>query len=140
MVLLYFALEILAGRSGSAYLTLTVAAAALPLLSAFGMGALIGPRILRLPPDSRSRAAAWGAVTALGALLLWVLLLEAMPCLSLGGQTTGGGGDVPGAAVVVGYLVVLPLIVGLSLLWGGIAGVLLHIFGVRGRIAGDSDL
>ena len=74
----------------------------LPLLPAFTMGALVGPRILRLPPGKRGSAAGWGAAIALGALLLWTFLLEVVPRLFVDKMsTTGGGGDVPGAAVAV---------------------------------------
>lgn len=138
MILSFLALEMLGERPVGAYVGMLLVSTALPLVSAFAMGALIGPRILRLPSNRRGRAAGWGAVTALGALLLWVLLLEAMPRLSVGGQATGGGGDVPGAAVVVGYVVVLPLILGSSLFAGAAAGVLLHLFVARGETSGDS--
>ena len=138
MVLFFMALEVLGDRPVGAYVGMLLVSTALPLVSAFATGALFGPRILRLPSNRRSRAAGWGAVTALGALLLWVLLLEAMPRLSVGGQATGGGGDVPGAAAVVGYVVVLPMILGSSLLAGAAAGVLLHLFVARAGAAGDS--
>lgn len=131
MVLLYVALELLAGRPMTVSMGLFLASAALPLISTFGTGALVGPPILRLRPDRRIRAAAWGALAALGALLLWMLLLELLPGLSVSGtQAAAGGGDVPGAAVAVGYLVLLPLIVGVSLLAGGTAGLLLHLLAV----------
>ena len=129
MILLMLGLEVLGDRPVGAYIWMMFASVGLPLIPAFGMGALAGPQILRLPYGKRGHAAGWGAAAGLGALLLWLLLLEGLPRLSVGRiQTTGGGGDVPGAAVVVGYLVVLPLIVVLSLLLGATAGVLLHYF------------
>lgn len=129
MILLMLGLEVLGGRPVGAYVWMMFASVGLPLVPAFGMGALAGPQILRLPSGKRGHAAGWGAAAGLGALLLWLLLLEGLPRLFVGRmQTTAGGGDVPGAAVVVGYLVVLPLIVVLSLLVGAIAGVLLYYF------------
>ena len=134
MILLFLGLEMLAGRPVGVYAVMTIASIGLPPILAFGTGALAGPRILRLPSPSRKRghAAAWGAGAALGALLLGLLLLEGIPRL-FGGrmQTAGSGGDVPGAALVVGYVVVLPLVVLLPLLVGAIAGVLLQYFAAR---------
>ena len=134
MTLMISALEALVGEPIGAYLWIFFASAVLPLAPAFGMGALVGPRILGLPHGSRARAAGWGAVAALGALVIWFLLLEGLSWLVYGtAQTAGSGGDVPGAALVVGYLVFVPLIVTLPLLVGGTAGVLLQAFGAKGR-------
>ncbi len=127
MILLLLGLEVLAGRPAGAYLAMAFASVGLPPIPAFAMGALVGPRILRLPPSKHVHAAGWGAAAALGALVLWALLLEGLPRLFVGGAPASGGGDVPGAAAVVGYLVVLPLIVVLSLLVGAAAGVLLQV-------------
>ena len=136
MILLMLALEALGGRPVGAYLSMFFASVVLPLVPSFGMGALAGPRIVRLPANSRGRAAGWGAAAALGALVLWALLLEGIPRLLGSGMQSTGGGDVPGAAVVVGYMVVLPLIVGVFLLVGTASGVLLHALVARGQASG----
>ena len=136
ITLLALALQALGGEPVGAYLWMIFASVGIPLIPAFGLGALVGPRILRLPSGTRVRAAAWGSGAALGALLIWFLLLEGIPRLFAGGaQTGGGGGDVPGAALVVGYMIFIPLIVALPLLVGAVAGVLLQAFGARGRQA-----
>ena len=139
MILLFVGLEILTGRSADSYMGLMLASVGLPLIPAFGMGALIGPRILRLQSNKRISAAFWGAVVAFISLLLWSLLLEGFSCLFGEKTQTTGGGDVPGAAVVVGYLVVLPLVVLISLLVGALAGVLLHEFAVRSTANGVNE-
>jgi hypothetical protein len=140
MTLLLLGLEALGGRPVGAYVAMMFASVWLPLLPTFGAGALAGPQILRLPPGQRGRAAGCGAAVALGALLFWVLLLEAIPPLSFWGMpTTGGGGDVPGAAEVVGYLVVLPLMVLLALLVGAAAGLLLQVFAARSAANGEGS-
>jgi hypothetical protein len=132
MILLFLGLEMLAGHPVGVYAAVMIASIGLPLIPSFGTGALAGPQILRLPARKRGHAAVWGAVAALGALLLGLLLLEGIPRLfGERMQAAGSGGDVPGAAVVVGYVVVLPLIVILPLLVGAIAGVLLHYFAAR---------
>ena len=133
MTLMISALEALVGEPVGAYLWIFFASAVLPLAPAFGMGALAGPRILRLPHGSRARAAGWGAAAALGALVIWFLLLEGLSRCLPGSAQTAGGGDVPGAAMVVGYLIFIPLIVTLPLLAGAAAGVLLQAFGARSR-------
>ena len=133
MTLLLLALEAMGGEPVGAYMWMIFASVGLPPVPAFAMGALVGPRILRLPSGTRIRAAAWGGGAALGALLLWFLLLEGIPRLFAGGTRTTGGGDVPGAALVVGYLVFIPLIVVLPLFAGAVAGVLLQEFAARGR-------
>lgn len=137
MVFVLLTIEALGGRPTSGYAVLMCVSVGLPLIPAFGMGAITGPKILRLPPKKHVHAAGWGVATALGALLIWVLLLEGLPRLFSGSlQATGGGGDVPGAAVAVGYLVVLPFIVALSLLMGAAAGILLQEFVSRSTESG----
>ena len=79
MLVLFMALEVLGGRPVGAYVTMIFISVGLPPVPAFAIGALVGPRIFRLPSGSHGRAAGWGAVAALGALLLWALLLEGMP-------------------------------------------------------------
>ena len=134
MTILALALDVLGGEPIGAYLWMIFASVGLPLIPAFGMGALVGPRILRLPSGTRVRAAAWGGGAALGALLIWFLLLEGLSRgLAGSAQTAGGSGDVPGAALVVGYMIFVPLIVTLPLLVGAAAGVLLQAFGARSR-------
>jgi hypothetical protein len=136
MTLLLLALEVAEARPAGAYILLILASAVLPPVLAFATGALGGPRILRLPPGKPFQAAGWGAAAALGALALWALLLELLPRLPAGGEGAAtGGGDVPGAAVAVGYLVVLPLIVVVCLVLGAVAGVLLHAFAGRTEAA-----
>jgi hypothetical protein len=128
MILAFLGLEWLGGRPVGAHLVMMIASVGLPPVLAFGMGALVGPRILAMRPGNHARAAAWGAAAAFGGLLLWVLLLEGIPRLLPGPvQATGGGGDVPGAAEVVGYVVLLPLVLVLTLLMGAAAGLILHI-------------
>ena len=135
MLLLFMGLEVLGGRPVGAYVAMIFISVSLPPVPAFGIGALVGPRILRLPTGSHVRAAGWGAAAALGALLLWALLLEGIPRVLTFEVQTSVGGDVPGAAAVVGYVVVLPLIVVASLLEGAMAGVLLHLLAARGQAA-----
>ena len=136
MLLLFMGLEVLGGRPVGAYAAMIFISVGLPPVPALGMSALVGPRILRLPSDSHGRAAGWGAAAALGALLLWALLLEGIPRVLRLEMQTIGGGDVPGAAAVVGYVVVLPLMVGLSLLVGAAAGALLHALAALGQASG----
>lgn len=132
MMILILGLGAIEGRSVSALIWLMFAIMGLPLLPAFGIGALIGPHILRLEAKKRGQAALLGAAAAFGALLLWVLLLEGISILfGEKMQTAGSGGDVPGAALVVGYLVMLPLVMLTSLLIGAAAGVLLLEFTTR---------
>ena len=71
MMLLFIGLELLTGHSVDSYMALMLASVGLPLIPAFGTGALIGPRILRLQSNKRISAAFWGAVVAFGSLLLW---------------------------------------------------------------------
>jgi hypothetical protein len=136
MTLMAMVLEAVGGGPLGGYLWMLLASALLPLAPAFVMGALAGPRILRLPDRSRARAAGWGAAAALGALVIWFLLLEGLSRLVSGGvQTSSGSSDVPGAAVVVGYVVFIPLIVTLPVLAGAVAGVLLQALGARSKQA-----
>ena len=124
----FVAIQALGGGAVRVPVGLTCASMGLPLVLALGLGALVGPRILRLPGARRARAAGWGAVVTGGTLLLWALSMEGLSRLSVGRApgNVGGGGDVPGAAVVVGYLVVLPAIVLTVLLAGAVVGLLLH--------------
>jgi len=138
-MLLFVGFEILTGRSVDSYIGLMLASVGLPLIPAFGMGALVGPRILRSQSKKRISAALWGAVAAFGSLLLWSLLLEGLSFLFGEKMQTTGSGDVPGAAVVVGYLGVLPLVVLFSLLVGALAGVFLHEFFMRSTAIGVNE-
>ena len=135
-MLLFVGLEILTGCSVDIYIWLMLASVGLPVIPAFGMGALIGPWILQSQSKKRISAALWGAVVAFGSLLLWSLLLEGFSRLFGEKTQATGGGDVPGAAVVVGYLVVLPLVVLFSLLVGALTGVLINEFPMRSMALG----
>lgn len=130
MVLLLLIINWVSGVPVRSFLELLFSVTVLPPGMAFGMGLLTGPRILRLAPRQRGRAATWGTATGLGALLLW-LLVQSLPLLIFGSREPATSWDVPGAAEAVGYLVVLPVLVGLCGLVGAVAGVLLHEWAAR---------
>lgn len=127
MSLLMMAIETVAGKAIISYLPFLCAIFILPLLSAFIIGTLTGPIILRI---SYGWAAVVGGLTGFGTFLFWMALLEILPkifwMLTEAEKGSGVGGDVPAAAEVVAYFVFLPLAGILSLLFGAASGVLLH--------------
>jgi hypothetical protein len=99
----------------------------LPPLLAFLVGGVTGPILLKL---SHGWAALVGSLTGFCTFILWVIILELvswiLSSLTSANSWSGASGDVPGAAEVVAYFVILPGIVVLSLLFGAMAGVLLR--------------
>jgi hypothetical protein len=127
MALLMMAVETATGRPNCSYLALLCATVLLPPLLAFLMGGVTGPILLKL---SHGWAAVLGSFTGVSTFILWAIILELVPrilfLLTSGNSRSEAGGDVPGAAEVVAYLVILPGMVVLSLLFGATAGVLLR--------------
>ncbi len=127
MALLMMAVETTTGRPNCSYLAFLCATVLLPPLLAFLVGSVTGPILLKL---SHGWAAVLGSLTGFTTFILWVIILELVPrilfLLTSGNSRSGAGGDVPGAAEVVAYLVILPGMVVLSLLFGATAGVLLR--------------
>ena len=127
MALLMMVVETTTGRPNSSYLAFLCAAVLLPPLLAFLVGSVTGPILLKL---SHGWAALVGSFTGFCTFILWVIILELVPrihfMLASGSCTIRAGGDVPGAAEVVAYFVILPSMVVLSLLFGAMAGVLLR--------------
>jgi len=106
---------------------LFISAVLLPLLITFPIGALIGSRILSLPPSMTPRAALYGLLTSLTVFIIWILLLELIPTLPGIAPSGNSGDDLPGAAIVVAYLVVLPVIVLAVTGMGALAGSSLYL-------------
>jgi hypothetical protein len=98
----------------------------LPLISTFPVGALIGHRIIALPTGKTIHAAVYGLLTGFASFILWIVILEVIPEITGLNLSGNSGGDLPGAAVVVAYLVVLPGIIFSVMITGALAGVLLY--------------
>jgi hypothetical protein len=127
MTLFMMVTELVTGQPSSSYLLFLCAIVVPPPLLALMMGSLTGPIILKI---SYGWTAVVGGFTGFSTFLLWMVLLEVLPMI-LGNVTEGGigngaGGDVPAAAEVVAYFVLLPLAGGLSIIFGAAAGILLH--------------
>ena len=103
----------------------------LPLIITLPVSALIGSRILSLPPSMTPRAALYGLLTSLTVFIIWILLLELFQNLPGSVPTETAGSDLPGAAIVVAYLVVLPGIVLAVTGMGALAGSSLYLFFVE---------
>ena len=99
----------------------------LPLTITLPIGRLFGSRILSLPTGMTTHAALYGLFTGLTAFIIWILILELLPNSQGFVQSGNSGGDVPGAAIVLAYLVFLPAIVIGVILIGTVAGILLYI-------------
>ena len=106
---------------------LFISAVLLPLLITLPIGALIGSRILTLPPGMTPSAALYGLLTSLAVFIIWILLLELTPTLPGIAPSGNSGGDLPGAAIVLANLVVLPGIVLAVIGMGALAGSLLYV-------------
>lgn len=106
---------------------LFISAVLIPLLITMPIGALIGSRILSLPPGMTPRAALYGILTGFTALIIWILLLELISNLPGFPPSASSGGDLPGAAIVLAYLVTLPVIVLAVIGMGALAGSLLYV-------------
>jgi len=102
----------------------------IPIIIAALAGILPGYKILSLPSKGTPRAALFGLATGLVVFLLWVMILELAPNLPILNSNKYPPGDIPGAAVVVAYLVVLPGLVIFVMAYGAIAGILLHVLSV----------
>lgn len=115
--------------SGSLFpgLTLIFSVGLFPLLSTTLPAAWIGPQVLRLPPLATLKAGAYGLIISCSSFLIWYMLLEIFPRVTTPQNLGNSPGDVPGAAVAVGYLVVLPILVCLIMGTGFLAGVFLHL-------------
>lgn len=98
----------------------------LPVIIASPSGAIIGGRILSLPSGNTLRAALYGLLTGLATFIIWGALLEVIPSLSGFTPSGNSGGDLPGAAIVLAYLVVLPGVVFSVMIMGALAGILMH--------------
>jgi len=99
------------GQPASSVILFLLQGVFLPSIVALPIGAIVGSRILSLPSGYTFRAAVYGLVTGLATFIIWIVFLEVIP--DLPGFFSSGNyvGDVPGAAVVLAYLVVLPAIV-----------------------------
>lgn len=106
---------------------LFISAVLIPLLITMPIGALIGSRILTLPPGMTSRATLYGSLTSLTVFIIWTLILEPIPTLPGIAPSGNSNGDLPGAAIVVAYLVVLPVIVLTVIGMGALAGSSLYL-------------
>ncbi len=90
------------------------------------MGMIFGPRILALPRPDVVRAGLYGLLAGVLTFVVWALILEVLPDRPAVASLTDSGGDIPGAATVVAYLVCLPVLVILAALVGACAGIMLH--------------
>lgn len=102
----------------------------IPIIIAGLAGVLPGYKILSLPSNGTPRAALIGLTTGLVVFLLWIIILELAPNLPTLISNKYPPGDIPGAAVVVAYLIVLPGLVIFVMAYGAIAGILLHVLSV----------
>lgn len=73
------------------------------------------------------RAALYGLLTSLTVFIIWILLLELIPTLPGIAPSGNSGSDLPGAAIVVAYLVILPGIVLAVTGMGALAGSSLYL-------------
>ena len=124
MTLPLAAMEAARGVSLVSFGLFLTGAGLLPVLLAGLVGSFFGPVILRLPDRSGVSAAVYGAGTALVTFAAWVFVLIGLDWLT--SASGSGGGDVPGAAEVVGYMLVFAAGVGSGLV-GAAAGVLLFV-------------
>jgi hypothetical protein len=99
----------------------------LPLILAGLFAVLIGDRIIYLTPEKTPQAGFYGMLIGLGAFISWLVILEILP--NSGGFNVGTvpPGDIPGAAIAVAYLVVLPGTVIVVLAMTFLIGITLHI-------------
>jgi hypothetical protein len=111
-------------------LKLLIAGIISPIIITALVGMLPGYKILCLPSHGTPRAAIYGLVTGLAVFLLWVMMLELLPNLPTLNANQNPTADLPGAAVIVAYLVVLPGLVIFVMAYGAVAGMLLHILSV----------
>ena len=127
MALLLIVMETTHGRQNDSHLPFLCAVVLLPILLALIVGSISGSIIFKI---TYGWAAIVGGLTGFSTFLLWVVFLEFLPrifwMVAGGGSESGVGGDVPGAAEVVAYFVILPTIVVLSILFGAAAGVLMR--------------
>jgi len=108
-------------------LTLIFVVGLLPLLSTILPAALVGPRVLRLPPVATLEAGAYGLIISCSSFLIWYILIEIFSRFTNPQYMVNSPGDVPGAAIAVGYLVVMPILVVTIMGAGFLAGILLHL-------------
>ena len=102
----------------------------IPVIIAALAGMLPGYKILSLPSKGTPRAALYGLATGLAVFILWVIALEITHNQPSFFANNYPPGDIPGAAVVVAYLVVLPgLVIGV-MAYGAVAGILLHLLSI----------
>jgi hypothetical protein len=99
----------------------------LPLITIVFIAGIIGPRILALPASKTHLAGIYGSLLAIAAFAIWAILLETFPGSDILNNAARKSSDIPGAAIVVAYLVVLPSMVFVIVAIGAIAGILLHI-------------
>lgn len=115
--------------SGSLFpgLTLIFSVGLLPLFSTTLPAALIGPRIILLPPVATLKAGTYGLIISCSSFLIWYMLLEIFPRVTTPQNLGNSPGDVPGAAIAVGYLVGLPILVCTIMGAGFLTGIFLHL-------------
>lgn len=97
----------------------------LPAMTSLIFGALLGYKIVRFPPGQTKPSALRGFKTGLSSFIARVSLLEVSP----GSSNLPPGNsswDVPGAAIAVGYLVVLPAMVIAVICLSAFSGILLN--------------
>jgi hypothetical protein len=123
MVLLAMASN--AGPPGLA-ITLVIVGSLMPTIIAALMGMIFGPHILALPRPDVVWAGIYGLLAGVLTFVVWALILEVLPDHPVVASLTESGGDIPGAATVVAYLVCLPVLVILAAMVGACAGIMLH--------------
>ena len=77
----------------------------LPLITIVFTAGIIGPRILALPASKTHLAGIYGTLLAIAAFAIWAIPLEVFPGSDRLNNAAGNSSDIPGAAVVVAYLV-----------------------------------
>jgi hypothetical protein len=98
-----------------------------PLIPTALAGMVIGAKILLLASDRTPQAALYGLLTGLGALFLRVFMLGISTQIIRDFPTSTASGDIPGAAIVVACMVVLPGLLMVVMAFGAVAGIVLHI-------------
>ena len=130
ILFIFICLGLILSRPVGEIIQILITAILTPAVIAALLGLLPGYKILCLPSHRTPRAGLYGLGTGLAVFLVWIMTLELLPNLPTLNANQNPSADLPGAAVIVAYLVLLPGLVIFVMAYGAVAGILLHLLAV----------